>query len=345
MGGSNSSVPPLADRERKVLLSYNIGEKQLKTLWHRFRELDVNLHGLWSLAEVYKLVGEPRMSIRAPILDRIFFMADAESTGSMTFIDFLMSVTSFCALSREEVLQLLFIIIDINRDGKCDKGELMEFLSYVPPAATVEGPLFPVNNKNALDKFKGGKWEYLEFDGLASLCESFPYIPFPAFHVQEEFRRALLGSSFWEKVDRDRIVEVGARKKVRYARLPGSNEVVEVSAPGRCTINEFLDYSKRRTRLTADGRRVANEAAEEASSFATMRRDEQIAMSPLANMIRNPRCMYHVPYKPLKAPWKLRPHEPQALLEMDDLMGEGPEEGLLHNQPEEQSSSDSDSDD
>merc|ERR1712187_162995 len=51
-------------------------------------------------------------------------------------------------------------------------------------------------------------------------------------------------------------------------------------------------------------------------------KDEQIAKSPLANMIRNPRCMYHVPYKPAKVIKKsLETARPE--LELEDAVTAG----------------------
>merc|ERR1719313_1177363 len=100
---------------------------------------------------------------------------------------------------------MLFMIIDEDRNGRATQGELAEFFSFVPPEAGDDRtPMFPVNNKNALDKFRGGQWKSLEFDGIAQLCERFPYISYPAYHVQEQFRRKLLGQDHWERLDQDR---------------------------------------------------------------------------------------------------------------------------------------------
>jgi len=317
-GGSSAKLPPLADRDLSILLSYNLEESHFKAFWHRFVQIDVNLNGVWTVNEVYKLINEPRFSIRAPILDRIFFMGDSHSEGAMVFQDFLVSFASFCALSKEEVLQLLFMIIDGDRNGTCEKEELLEFFSYVPPGSGSMQPLFPVNNKNALDKFRGGNWKSLEFDGMAQLCEKFPYIAYPAYHVQEQFRRMLLGETFWQKLDQDRMVRHGMPRKMRRMQLPGSKQRIEVMPPGRCTMPEFLEYSRRKTKI-ANGKRVVDEQGTQVQSITTKERDEQIARSPLANMIRNPRCMYHVPYKPAKVA-KSNFEAARPELELDDAI-------------------------
>jgi len=296
MGTSVSKRPPSGEWDVRILLSYNLEERHCQKLWRKFVETDVDCNGFWTVTECYRLIQEPRLSQRAPIIDALFFFADSKGEGSLGFQDFLVAFTSFCALSTEEVLQLFFMIVDSDRNGKLEKEELIEYFSYCPAGAGDDtAPVFPVNNKNALDKFRGGKWLYLEFDGLAQLCERFPYISYPAFHVQELYRNQLIGQAFWERVNRDRM-KVTQRERTFETTLPGSAEPVKIEHPGRCTMKEILEYSRRKTAVQG-GRRVAQppEQVNMTASHITKLRDDQISRTPLLNMIRNPRCMYHVP--------------------------------------------------
>mmetsp|Transcript_29801 Transcript_29801/g.64956 ORF Transcript_29801/g.64956 Transcript_29801/m.64956 type:complete len:351 (-) Transcript_29801:450-1502(-) len=297
MGPRVSKLPPIQDRDLRTVLSFNLHERHLRRLWRRFLEVDVHLSGVWTIEEAYSVIQEPRMSMRSPVIDAIFFMADSQGEGTVGFQDFLVSFCCFCALSKQEVLQLLFIIIDKDRSGSVEKAELQEFFSYVPAGTGHHrSPLFPVNNKNALDKFRGGKWSSLAFDGLAQVCESFPYIAYPAYHVQEMYREKLLGKSFWEKLDINRMIPPDMQPKKRMVRLPITKMKIEVTPPGVCSMAEFLEYSRRKTGVQG-GKRVFEEAASSQTVLAKAR-DEQISRAPLLNMIRNPRCMYHVPHKP-----------------------------------------------
>eukprot|EP00929_Paragymnodinium_shiwhaense_P113431 TRINITY_DN81726_c0_g1_i1.p1 TRINITY_DN81726_c0_g1~~TRINITY_DN81726_c0_g1_i1.p1 ORF type:complete len:358 (+),score=72.78 TRINITY_DN81726_c0_g1_i1:60-1133(+) len=289
-------LPPVSETDLRVLLSYNLSESHIYELFNKFVEVDVNLNGFWTVNELYKLISDSRISIRAPIIDRLFFMGDGRGEGSMSFGDFVVSLTSFCALSREEVLQLLFCVVDEDRNGLIEKDELIHFFSFMPKG-DVAGeckPVYPVNNKNALDTYRHGKWTALDFDGMAQLCELFPYISYPAYHVQEMIRKKLLGPAFWEKLDMDRMVIHGRTRKFRRVQLPHSKEKILVTPPGRVTMQEFLEYSRRKTKVQ-DGKRVADDDGEDAGSGLTSERDRAIAMMPLSNMIRNPRCMYYVP--------------------------------------------------
>mmetsp|Transcript_30149 Transcript_30149/g.64178 ORF Transcript_30149/g.64178 Transcript_30149/m.64178 type:complete len:434 (+) Transcript_30149:105-1406(+) len=323
MGLGRSKLPPIVDRDLKILLSYNLNESHIGRLWVNFTEVDIDCNGAWTVDTLYRLIQEPRMSMRAPIIDALFFMGDGKSEGVITFQDFLITFTSFCALSTEEILHLLFIIVDKDRNGRIEKEELLDFFSYVPVGCGGEKqPIFPVNNKNALDKFRGGKWLSLEFDGLAQLVELFPYIAYPAYHTQEMYRSMLLGTAFWDRLDLYRMKYSGSSKK-RRVRVPGSRgEKMEVELPGKCTMQELLEYSRRKT-CVHQGRRVLSQQAKEEASMAsniTREKDDQIARCPLLQMIRNPRCMYYVPFKPMdNAP---KAQYQRAEMELPDMMPE-----------------------
>lgn len=298
MGSAISSpkIPPIVEKDLKTVLSYNLTENAIRKVFKVFNEMDVDNNGVWTVGEMYKTLKEPRLSVRAPVIDTIFFMGDSETEGSLNFADFLVTMCSFCALSKEEMLQFLFMIIDVDRNGTIEKEELLNFFSYMPAGTedSGEAPVFPVNNKNALDKFRGGKWVTLQFDGLSQLCELFPYIAYPAYHTQEMYRAAILGTSFWKQLDFERI-KYQTVQRTKRVRLPFSKKKLDVKTPGRVTMQELLEYSRRKTTVQG-GKRVASSAENtEAESALAKERDDQIQRSPILNMIRNPRCMYFVP--------------------------------------------------
>jgi len=250
-------------------------------------------------------------------------MGDSNSEGSMTFQDFLVTMSSFCALSKEEMLQFLFMIIDIDRNGTIEKEELLNFFSYIPAGAD-DGrgePVFPVNNKNALDKFRGGKWRSLQFDGLAQLCELFPYIAYPAYHTQDMYRKILLGKAFWERLDYERI-KYQTVVRTKRVKLPFTKKKIEVKLPGRCTMQELLEYSRRNTAVQG-GKRVTSQDAGEAESSLAKERDQQIQRSPILNMIRNPRCMYYIPQEGGKNIQKQKGHRSELDVGEQDMESDG----------------------
>lgn len=312
-------LPPIPNDDLRNLVRYGIGSSHLNQLWRLFLEIDVDCKASWTLTEVYKVIGEPRLSMRAPVLDSLYTYADSKNAGSVTFHDFVVAFVAFCSLSAEEILQFMFIIVDIDRNGKVEKEELLQYFSYIPLGCGDKAePPFPVNNKNALDKFRGGKWEYLDFDGLVQLCEQFPYISYPVFHVQELFRAKLLGRKFWDKLHLDRTRLRTRREHARKVHLPGTYEMVDARPPGRVTMRELLEFSRRKTRVHMGKRVLLSEDELHKVSMAThftRERDNEISVTPVLCMIRNPSCMYHVPFKATETVSKFEDARPELELE------------------------------
>lgn len=310
----SSKLPPVGDKDLRTVLSYNLNESHIRSVYKLFTEIDVDSNGVWTVSEMYRVLKEPRLSVRAPVIDTIFFMGDSNSEGSMTFQDFLVTMSSFCALSKEEMLQFLFMIIDIDRNGTIEKEELLNFFSYIPAGAD-DGrgePVFPVNNKNALDKFRGGKWRSLQFDGLAQLCELFPYIAYPAYHTQDMYRKILLGKGFWERLDYERI-KYQTVVRTKRVKMPSTKKKIEVKLPGRCTMQELLEYSRRNTAVQG-GKRVTSQDAGEAESTLAKERDLQIQRSPI---------LYYIPQEGGKNIQKQKGHRSELDVGEQDMESDG----------------------
>lgn len=80
------------------------------------------------------------------------------------------------------------------------------------------------------------------------------------------YRKALLGKTFWERLDYERIkYQTVVRRsfpimsslrslrngfeplRTKRVRMPFTKKKIEVKLPGRCTMQELLEYSRRNT--------------------------------------------------------------------------------------------------
>ncbi|KAF4671425.1 hypothetical protein FOZ61_000049 [Perkinsus olseni] len=291
--GQRLPLPPIEHRSKQILSHYRIRKAEMEKLWEVFTTIDRDRNGFWTLAECFILVKEQTNSTVAPLIHSLFYFADRGNDGNLSFDDFIVSFTSFCALSREEVLQFFFIVVDSDRNGYVSKSELKEFFAYRPPGVD-SAPVFPLNNKRALGLFRDGHWERLHFDDFAELADTFPNITFPAFHLQELVRKKLLGLQFWENWDDERVL-----KMQQDAEL--ASDKTQTDQPGRATMKDILEYSTRKitenvnptVKKPTDGEDDGEGSTQET---VTREKDEAMAKNPLLNLIRNPTCAYHVPY-------------------------------------------------
>lgn len=298
--GQRLVLPPIEERSLLITMAFGLEVSHLRKLWQKFVEMDTDCNGFWTLTECYKLIQEPRTTMLAPVLDSLFHMADRNNNGSLVFEDFLVAFCCYCALSKEEVLQFMFIVLDEDRSGSISKPELMAFFSYVGPSASDSTPIFPVNNKNALDLFHNGNWRQLFFDEFASLSDSFPYITNPAFQLQQMFRERLLGTKFWAQWDKARMkvfYQEAESKVVEMMVQTPTGYWLKVHRPGRFTMREILEYSRRKA-MTHKGKKVLRPGSEKDMQEGGVgaERDEQLSRTPLINIIRNPHASYHIPY-------------------------------------------------
>jgi Ca2+-binding EF-hand superfamily protein len=295
MGNSTLVLPPMEFRTKEICCQYGMEEIHFKKLWGKFVEMDVEYNGFWTMAEIYRLIREPSTSMVTPIVEHWFHFADRGNDGVMGLDDFLTAGCSLCALSREEILQFLFMIIDKDRTGYITKQELLEFFDFRGPDD--DTPVFPLNNSNALELYRRGDWKEIFFDEFADMCELFPYIPFPCCYFQNMLRSHLLGMTFWRQWDDKRLnafyYEAESRGEKTFKIIDG--EKIRVRMPSRFSMKEILEFTRRKA-SSAKGEIQPQQQPSAASM--TKERDMEMARMPLLNIIRNPTCKYHVPYVP-----------------------------------------------
>ena len=153
MGGvvAKPSQLPIFDlRSRELLLQFNVDQPELIDVFTTFLKSDLHLNGFWTINECFDVINESKNSVVAPVLQSLFFLASSGNDGQITFEDFCVSFMCFCALSKEELLQFLFMVVDCDRNGSVTKQEMAEFLNYKTADLV---PVFPANNLEALEKF------------------------------------------------------------------------------------------------------------------------------------------------------------------------------------------------
>ena len=293
--GQKVSAPDIDPRSREILLQYNIDDRQILELWKKFVKIDVHRNGFWSIAECYSLIGEDRSSVVAPMMEAVFSLACSHNDGELSFENMLVSLSSVCALTREEVLQLLFIVIDRDCSAVLSKRELQSFFNYktVPPGGGALYCVFPSNLQTALALFQNGDWERVNFAEFAHLCDTYPNLSFCAFHLQELLRESLLGKSFWSRYDKERqrvFTLEGEGKVVTASKHLADGRVLSIKKPARITMREILEFVKERlpTRQINKGMVIKQKRTYNAE------REEILLRAPLLSVVQNRFSVFHV---------------------------------------------------
>ena len=208
MGNMMDMTPLLTEHTAVIMAQYNIRPKHVKRLYGLFADMDVNRTGKWTIVEVNQLLDSYPESLVTPCLEALIKFGSSGRDGRLTFEDFIVAVCSFCALSKEELLQFVYITIDADRSGVLDRQELTNFYSssvYVKRKKTTRQASYPSNYVGALEQFGKGQWKSLVFEEFCLMCDLFPHLAFPGIHLQHMLRREVLGSRFWREWDAERL--------------------------------------------------------------------------------------------------------------------------------------------
>ena len=299
--GNGKEIPEFSEHTALIMAQYNLRPRHLRTLLSLFEEMDENRTGKWTIIEFSSLLNIGQDNLVTPCLEALIKFGSSSKDGRLSFEDFIVATCSFCALSKEEILQFVYIIIDADRSGILDKEELENFYSasvYAKRKNHARQAIYPPNYMTALSEFGGGQWRSLVYEEFCLMCDLFPHLAFPAIHLQLLLRREILGSRFWAAWDAERlkIFHLEAESKTITFHGPSliTGTIVEIVKPGRITMKEIFEYTKRKGLRRLASESGIKERNEKGDSF-TESRDAVLKRAPLLNLIRNPNSVYHVP--------------------------------------------------
>lgn len=219
------------DRVNKVMDTLNLKEKHLRKLYKVFSKCDKDKSGSMDTDEFYKAIGE-KPSIFG---DSIFELIDVDNNGHLDFGEFCEAIGTFCMFGTDEILKFCFYIFDKDKNGYISPDELQDLVGLLHS--------YSLSNMNQVMKELSGKKgdALINFARFKAMHESYPFILFPAFRIQDILQRITLGEAFWERTKRmkkfDREEAAGADRK---------SELEAIGKKERMIMTIKLDMLKRR---------------------------------------------------------------------------------------------------
>ncbi|KDO28599.1 hypothetical protein SPRG_06455 [Saprolegnia parasitica CBS 223.65] len=137
------------------------------------------------------------------VYKKTFTMMDVDGNGDVDFEEFVLAMWKFCLFSKEALIGFSFGLYDEDCSGEIDTFEAQRCLREVwgdkwqhnPHASTISEKL------NLLADLHGGsitKGQFVKF------MHSHPILLFPAFQVQHEMIVRMHGESFWRRIEDQR---------------------------------------------------------------------------------------------------------------------------------------------
>lgn len=134
-------------------------------------------------------------------------------------------MTAFCLFTRDEMVMFVFKMLDKDRDDYISKKDIFRHLMIERNKQMI----YPVNNLRAVELFKCERGDRIDRKMFLKLIVQVPYLVFPAFRLQEEFREVIVGFRFWRKIAKRVEAKENERKKmeekkrIKYAVLSHSH--------------------------------------------------------------------------------------------------------------------------
>jgi len=103
-------------------------KEDITRLYNRFRALDTDGNGQLDPNEI---LGVAELT-ENPLVQRVISVFDKDSSGTVSFIEFLLGLAKLTAgTSEEQKLRFAFSIYDVNKDGFISNGDLFKVMKMM----------------------------------------------------------------------------------------------------------------------------------------------------------------------------------------------------------------------
>ena len=135
-------------------------------------------------------------------------MVDVDDTASVTFSEMVAAMLTYGMFMEEEVLKYCFFVFDKDKNGYIEEEELHALLDILHDH-DVKGSL-----KTAIQKFDVNSDGKVDFEEFKQMHYQFPTLIYPAFKLQKNIQKNLLGNKWWYEKQIEMNDERAAVKQV-----------------------------------------------------------------------------------------------------------------------------------
>ena len=199
------------DEAKMMARALGLRKSDLRLLKNRFEDCDTDEDGTINLGEFAAAVGEESLT------SALFHSIDKDGNKELTFDEFILSATVYCAYAKEEILRFWFDYYDDDKNGFLDEREFFQLCNTVNENGG--DPFFKGNfckrteddpNPYLKNSKKGHSAKRMISDDVTKIDFDFqdfidfdrrnPLIFHPAFRMQERLQNRTLGTARWHAI-------------------------------------------------------------------------------------------------------------------------------------------------
>ncbi len=189
---------------RPILKKLQIGEKEVRLIYKVFEKIDSSRNGEISIDEFFDGCRLPWSKFG----ERAFLVMEISGDKKLSFAEWFVGMCNYCTSTHNGLVRFAFDLFDVNHSNSISRGELRKLYKMV------KGPNPHTSRKTGrgkkktaeamaddlmakMDKDGDGQITWEEFKAFE---KSSPSLLFPAFRLQGEMRKNVIGPGYWNKL-------------------------------------------------------------------------------------------------------------------------------------------------
>ncbi|KAE8915378.1 hypothetical protein PF005_g2864 [Phytophthora fragariae] len=184
----------------QTLRGLGLDHKHLFALYQIFSAMDKDKSGEINLMEFFEYIDLKRSRFS----EKAFSVMDRNGSGEVDFIEFVLAVWNYCSFNHASLVRFAYDLYDIDGSGEIEHDEVVRCVREVWGSAWETSS----SAQKIVDKLDAIMANTPNNRLSAALFQEFavrhPMLLFPAFELQMEIQRKVLGKRFWSRATEKR---------------------------------------------------------------------------------------------------------------------------------------------
>ncbi|KAL3656864.1 hypothetical protein V7S43_018207 [Phytophthora oleae] len=184
----------------QTLRGLGLDHKHLFALHQIFSAMDKDKSGEINMMEFFDYIDLKRSRFS----EKAFSVMDRNGSGEVDFIEFVLAVWNYCSFNHASLVRFAFDLYDVDGSGEIEHDEVVRCVREVWGSGWETSP----NAIKIVEKLDNIMANTPNNRLSANLFQEFavrhPMLLFPAFELQMEIQRKILGKRFWSRATEKR---------------------------------------------------------------------------------------------------------------------------------------------
>ena len=181
----------------EVSRQLNLSENEINQYWTAFCKIDKNTRGQITIDDFHSYY---HLEL-TPFSKKVFSLMDSDSSGEISFHEFILSIWSYLSLDFDSLAKFSFKLYDYDCSNYMEYNEVLAMISCVYGSSTLDTR---DRLSKILEKLENTELNRISLDQFVMYSKQYPLLLYPAFMMQSVLRRGIFGEAYWDAITADR---------------------------------------------------------------------------------------------------------------------------------------------